>query len=179
MPENPAAEVTVVNAGSWVTRPEQLAQLLGRSAAGAVIPDPAGQPADPVTLAAVTNPAFWSGEPRALADALRSLALPDTDSGGTSGDDRSAGVITTGPDRLTLTVEEAAATLGISRASGYEAVRRGEIPAIRIGRRVLVPRVALDRLLLMPSAMNPTDSARRPVGGISHPSEPPHGVTDP
>ncbi len=49
--------------------------------------------------------------------------------------------------RLTLTVEEAAATLGISRAFAYEAVRRGEIPSIRIGRRVLVPRAALERLL--------------------------------
>jgi excisionase family DNA binding protein len=40
---------------------------------------------------------------------------------------------------LTLTVEEAAAPLGISRPFAYEAVRRGEIPSIRIGRRVLVP----------------------------------------
>ncbi|MDE3205945.1 MAG: helix-turn-helix domain-containing protein [Acidobacteriota bacterium] len=37
------------------------------------------------------------------------------------------------------------ASLGISRASAYEAVRRGDIPAIRIGRRILVPRVALQR----------------------------------
>jgi excisionase family DNA binding protein len=49
--------------------------------------------------------------------------------------------------RLTLTVEEVAATLGISRAFAYEAVRRGEIPSIRIGRRVLVPRAALERLI--------------------------------
>ncbi len=38
--------------------------------------------------------------------------------------------------RLTLTVEEAAQVLGISRAFAYEAVRRGEIPSIKIGRRV-------------------------------------------
>jgi excisionase family DNA binding protein len=37
--------------------------------------------------------------------------------------------------------------LGISRAFAYEAVRRGEIPSIRIGRRVLVPRAALERML--------------------------------
>jgi excisionase family DNA binding protein len=54
------------------------------------------------------------------------------------------------PERLTLTVEEAAATLGISRAFAYEAVRRGEIPSIRIGRRVLVPHAALNRLLSSP-----------------------------
>ena len=47
----------------------------------------------------------------------------------------------------TLTVEEAARELGIGRGSADEAVRRGEIPVVRIGRRLLVPRVALDRLL--------------------------------
>lgn len=49
--------------------------------------------------------------------------------------------------RLTLTVEEAAEALGISRAFAYEAVARGEIPCIRIGRRILVPKVALERML--------------------------------
>jgi excisionase family DNA binding protein len=50
-------------------------------------------------------------------------------------------------ERLTLTVEQAAEALGISRAFAYEAVARGEIPCIRIGRRVLIPKVALDKLL--------------------------------
>jgi excisionase family DNA binding protein len=50
-------------------------------------------------------------------------------------------------DRLTTTVEEAAALLGIGRNTAYEAVRRGEIPTIKIGRRLLVPRAALDRML--------------------------------
>ena len=49
--------------------------------------------------------------------------------------------------RSTLTVEEAAEMLGLSRAFAYEAVSRGEIPSIRIGRRILVPKVALERLL--------------------------------
>ncbi len=51
------------------------------------------------------------------------------------------------PQRLTLTVEEAAERLGISRTLAYEAVRRGEIPSIRIGRRILVPASRLDDLL--------------------------------
>ncbi len=152
-----APEVTVINGASWAARPEQLAQLLSRSAGGAVIPDPTGQPADPGMLLAVTYPIFWSGEPRALGDALRTLALPGIADGGATSGDRSVGVITTGPDRLTLTVEEAAATLGISRASAYEGVRRGEIPAIRIGRRVLIPRVALDRLLGATGATSPPE----------------------
>jgi excisionase family DNA binding protein len=49
--------------------------------------------------------------------------------------------------RLTLTVDEAARALGISRAFAYEAIKRGEIPHVRIGRRVLVPRGALERML--------------------------------
>ncbi len=51
------------------------------------------------------------------------------------------------PDRLTYTVEEAAAVLGISRAFAYEAVHRGEIPHLRLGRRILIPRSALTRLV--------------------------------
>jgi excisionase family DNA binding protein len=50
-------------------------------------------------------------------------------------------------ERQTLTVEEAARLLGISRTSAYEAVRRGELPVLRIGRRYVVPRVALERML--------------------------------
>jgi excisionase family DNA binding protein len=51
------------------------------------------------------------------------------------------------PDRLTWSINEAAQVLGISRASAYEAAHRGELPVRVIGRRMLVPRVALLRLL--------------------------------
>lgn len=50
-------------------------------------------------------------------------------------------------ERLTLTVEQAAKLLGIGRNLAYERVKTGEIPVIRVGRRLLVPRKALDRLL--------------------------------
>jgi excisionase family DNA binding protein len=46
-----------------------------------------------------------------------------------------------------LTIEEAAQLMRIGRNSAYEAARRGEIPTIRIGRRLLVPRAALERML--------------------------------
>jgi excisionase family DNA binding protein len=49
--------------------------------------------------------------------------------------------------RLTMTVTEAAERLGVSRNHAYEAAKRGEIPIVKIGRRMLVPTVALDRLL--------------------------------
>lgn len=50
-------------------------------------------------------------------------------------------------DRLTITVDEAARLLGISRGAAYEAVRAGAIPTLRIGRRLLVLTTPL-RLLL-------------------------------
>jgi excisionase family DNA binding protein len=50
-------------------------------------------------------------------------------------------------ERLTFTVEEAAKRLGISRNFAYRAVSRGEIPSVRIGRRLLVPKAALEKLL--------------------------------
>lgn len=50
-------------------------------------------------------------------------------------------------DRLTLTVDEAARLLGIGRGAAYEAIHRGEIPAIRIGRRLLVSRYALEKMV--------------------------------
>jgi len=47
----------------------------------------------------------------------------------------------------TVTVERAAQILGIGRASGYEAVRRGELPVIRLGRRLVVPTARLRQML--------------------------------
>jgi len=49
--------------------------------------------------------------------------------------------------RQTLDVAETADVLGLSRASIYRAIHRGELEAIRLGRRLLVPRRALSRLL--------------------------------
>ncbi len=50
-------------------------------------------------------------------------------------------------DRLTYTVTEAAALLGISRTTAYACVRRGEIPSLTLGRRVVISRVVLERML--------------------------------
>ena len=50
-------------------------------------------------------------------------------------------------EKLTYTIDEAARLLGISRNSAYEAARRGELPAIRLGRRILVPRSRLEAML--------------------------------
>ncbi|KZM68086.1 helix-turn-helix domain-containing protein [Nocardia terpenica] len=45
-------------------------------------------------------------------------------------------------EAATYTVEEVAELLGLSRGNAYRAVRAGEIPAKRIGRRWVVPRSA-------------------------------------
>lgn len=52
--------------------------------------------------------------------------------------------------KLTLTVAEAAAILHISRGSAYEAVRQRQIPSVRFGRTIRIPRAALERLLEQP-----------------------------
>jgi len=49
--------------------------------------------------------------------------------------------------RLTLSVTEAAELLGISRALAYELVARGELPSLQLGRRLVVPWRAIERLL--------------------------------
>jgi len=53
--------------------------------------------------------------------------------------------------RLTLTVRELAEALGVSRATGYELVHQGVVRSVRLGRRIVVPRSAVDELL----ALNP------------------------
>ena len=64
--------------------------------------------------------------------------------------------------RTTVTVEEAAPILGIGRSSAYDAAHSGELPTLRIGRRLLVPVLSLRRMLgeFSPETSNaPTTSA--------------------
>ena len=50
-------------------------------------------------------------------------------------------------ERLVWSVAEAGRLLGISRAHAYELVARGELPHLRLGRRVVVPKHAIEVLL--------------------------------
>lgn len=54
--------------------------------------------------------------------------------------------ITQTAPRIALSVEEAAASIGISAASMYDQVRRGQVPSKRMGRKVLIPVDFLDHL---------------------------------
>ena len=49
--------------------------------------------------------------------------------------------------RLVYDVPEAGALLGLTRNGSYAAAARGDIPTIRIGRLIKVPRAALERML--------------------------------
>jgi excisionase family DNA binding protein len=48
---------------------------------------------------------------------------------------------------VTYRIEEAAKLLGIGRNTAYEAAKTGQLPTVRIGKRLLVPKVALEKLL--------------------------------
>lgn len=65
---------------------------------------------------------------------------------------------------MTLSVGQTASVLGISRALAYELVRRGELPQLRLGRRIVIPRMAI--LLLVEAAasnghVDPAQSSSR------------------
>lgn len=55
----------------------------------------------------------------------------------------------TGQDvnRETYTVDEVAKMLGISRGLAFEKARTGELPILRFGKRILIPRRAFERML--------------------------------
>lgn len=62
-------------------------------------------------------------------------------------------------EQPTMTVEAAGGLLGVSRSTAYEAVRSGEIPSIRLGRRLLVPTAAIRRMLLLEAAAQRQDGS--------------------
>lgn len=61
----------------------------------------------------------------------------------------------------TVTVQELAQMLGISRNHAFRSVQRGEIPSFRIGRRLLIPASFLDGLLGASSTATIGEAARR------------------
>ena len=70
--------------------------------------------------------------------------------------------------RSAMTIDEVAETLGISRALAYESARRGDLPVLKLGRRLLVPRQAFNRWMESPGrgrTSQPTKQADIPVPG--------------
>jgi excisionase family DNA binding protein len=58
-------------------------------------------------------------------------------------------------EKETLTVDEVAALLDISRNLAYESCKNGTIPCLRIGRRLVIPRKALQKMLEEPGTFAP------------------------
>lgn len=50
-----------------------------------------------------------------------------------------------------MTVAEASAVLRINKGAAYDLVHRGELAAVRIGRRMLIPKASLAQLLGVPA----------------------------
>lgn len=138
-------EITVSGVDYWADKSEQLAQLLSGSSASVIL-DPRGLPAVPDRIAVLTLPAVWAQSAGELQDAL---AFAAGEAGPSTGQPSrtASGAIVAVEDRLVFTVEEAAQLLGISRSFAYEAVQRGEIPSMRIGRRIIAPKLALHRFV--------------------------------
>lgn len=75
-----------------------------------------------------------------------------------------------------LTVSEAASVLRLSRAFTYDLVARGELPSVHFGRRIMIPRAAIERILddSLPTSRPRRDPTSRGADA-SHVSTP--GVT--
>ena len=83
-----------------------------------------------------------------LLGLMRSMMeIEQSVSGSTTPDVRDVSVEIDLPDKPTFSVSEVAALLGVSRDTVYQCVSTGEIPALRLGRRLLIPRAALVRML--------------------------------
>ncbi|WP_208542859.1 helix-turn-helix domain-containing protein [Nocardioides euryhalodurans] len=69
----------------------------------------------------------------------------------------------------TLTVPEAGTLLGLGRDASYAAANRGELPVLRIGRRLLVPTGRLRALLVgPPHVATGTAAGNWPEGTVAH-----------
>jgi len=55
---------------------------------------------------------------------------------------------------LLLSVGQAARLLGVGTTLCWEMVHSGQLPSIRLGRRVLVPRAALEQLVGVPQVQD-------------------------
>ncbi|WNB84522.1 helix-turn-helix domain-containing protein [Cellulomonas sp. ATA003] len=61
--------------------------------------------------------------------------------------------------KSTVSVQVAAKVLGIGRNQAYQAAHNGELPTLRIGRRILVPVPALLAMVGLDSAGDPQVAA--------------------
>ena len=109
-------------------------------------PTPAADGRTDRPLSAATPPAQESRWPPAPDPGDRPQNYPPTSPGDPAGlVDSSTSALAMGPE--VLTAREAAAILRVGRNQLYQAVARGQLGAIRIGRSIRIPRHALLALL--------------------------------
>lgn len=72
---------------------------------------------------------------------------------------------------LTLTVEQTAKVLGIGRSTAYELVRAGDIPSLRLGRRLVIPAAALADALDLPLEVVQNAAAPAPAAPAVDPAQ--------
>lgn len=72
----------------------------------------------------------------------------------------------------TCSVPEAGQALGISRQSAYQAARTGELPTVKIGRRLLVPRRALETMLGIENDVAPGGQSERAADSAARVTQP-------
>lgn len=64
-------------------------------------------------------------------------------------------------EKSVLSIEEAGRIyFGLGRSAAYQAAKRGEIPVLRFGRRLMVPRAAVERMLEQAAQPNRVERAR-------------------
>ena len=67
-------------------------------------------------------------------------------------------------DRLVYTVPEAGRLLGLGRNAAYEAAKRGDLPTLRMGRRLLVPKIPFHGMLGITGTVTATPPQTRDLG---------------
>ena len=70
---------------------------------------------------------------------------------------------------LVYSVLEVAALLGIGRSKAYELARSGTIPSLRLGRRIVVPKFALSRVLAECAHQNADEADHQPRKSVTGP----------
>ncbi len=69
---------------------------------------------------------------------------------------------------LLVSVPEAARLPGVGKTFGWEMVRSGDMPSIKLGRRVLVPRAALERLISIEKSVETLPETDKDLDAAHH-----------
>ena len=72
-------------------------------------------------------------------------------------------------NKLIYSVTEMAELLGIGRSKAYELVRSGTIPSLRLGRRIVIPKLALSRFLAECAHQNADEADHQPRKSVTAP----------